>query len=148
MTTKCPDPTGIHKLIWSQLFAYDMSCNDRKRQKRTFGKYIAPSEDSDQPAHSHNLIRIFTGRILDSQEDKVSLCGQQRLWSDCTEAQADFSFRCVHMSEGTFLSGCGSHNKHFSQGTWHLLFTNFISTVSWQKDIKRDWIGLMIQLLH
>ena len=32
----------------------------------------APSEDSDQPAHSRNLIRIFTGHILDSQGCKVS----------------------------------------------------------------------------
>ena len=30
-----------------------------------------PTEDSDQPAHSRNLIRIFTGRILDSQGCKV-----------------------------------------------------------------------------
>ena len=31
-----------------------------------------PSEDSDQPAHSRSLIRIFTGRILDNQGGKVS----------------------------------------------------------------------------
>ena len=33
-------------------------------------KYLricAPSEDSDQPAYSHNLIGIITGRILDIQ---------------------------------------------------------------------------------
>ena len=35
----------------------------------------APSEDSDQPAHSRSLIRIFTGRMLDSQGCKVSPCG-------------------------------------------------------------------------
>ena len=31
----------------------------------------APSEDSDQTAHSRSLIRIFTGRILDCQWCKV-----------------------------------------------------------------------------
>ena len=39
----------------------------------------APSEDSDQPAHSRSLIRIFTGHILDSQWCQVSSCGQQWL---------------------------------------------------------------------
>ena len=38
-----------------------------------------PREDSDQSAHSRSLIRIFTGRILDSQRFKVSSCGQRRL---------------------------------------------------------------------
>ena len=49
----------------------------------------APSEDSDQTAHSRSLIRIFTGRISDSrwQGYKVSSCGQRRLirlrvWSE------------------------------------------------------------------
>ena len=33
-----------------------------------------PSEDSDKLAYSRNLIRIFTGCILDSQGGKVSSC--------------------------------------------------------------------------
>ena len=36
----------------------------------------APSEYLDQPVRSRSLIRIFTGRILDSQGWKVSSCGQ------------------------------------------------------------------------
>ena len=60
------------------------------------------SEDSDQPAHSRSLIKIFTGQILDSQWSKVSSCGQRRLWSDCADAQADLSLRWAHGSEGTF----------------------------------------------
>ena len=39
----------------------------------------APSEDSDQLAHSRSLIRIFTGRILDSQGCKVSSLGAQKV---------------------------------------------------------------------
>ena len=35
----------------------------RNVRKRTFGP--APNEDSDQPAHSRSLIKIFTGRILE-----------------------------------------------------------------------------------
>ena len=62
----------------------------------------APSEGSDQPAHFPNLIRIFTGRILDRQRYKVSSCGQRRLWSDWTNAQADLSLRWAHMSKVRF----------------------------------------------
>ena len=32
----------------------------------------ATSEDSDQPVHSHSLIRIFTGRISDSQRCRLN----------------------------------------------------------------------------
>ena len=39
----------------------------------------APSEDSDQPAHSSGLIMVLTGCILDSQRCKVSPCGQKKL---------------------------------------------------------------------
>ena len=39
----------------------------------------ASSDDSDQPARSRSLIRIFTGHILDSQGCKLSSCGQRRL---------------------------------------------------------------------
>ena len=62
----------------------------------------APSEDSDQPAHSRSLIRILTGRILDNQGYKVSSCGQRRLWSDCLDAQADLSLHWTHLSVRTF----------------------------------------------
>ena len=39
----------------------------------------ASSEDSDQHAHLRNMIRIFTGLVLDSQWCKVSSCEQRRL---------------------------------------------------------------------
>ena len=38
-----------------------------QRSLNTYLRKCAPREDSDQPAHSRSLIRIFTGRILDSQ---------------------------------------------------------------------------------
>ena len=60
---------------------------------KTYLRTCAPSEDLDQPAHSRSLIRIFSGRLLDSQGYKVSSCGQRILWSDCPGAQADSSFR-------------------------------------------------------
>ena len=60
------------------------------------------SEDSNQPAHSRSLFRIFPMRILDSQGFKVSLCAQRRLKSACSTAQAGLSLRLAHMLKYTF----------------------------------------------
>ena len=69
------------------------------QRQKTYLRTCAPSEDSDQPAHSRSLIRTFTRRILDSQGCKVSSWGRRILWSYCAHAQADLSLRWAHMSE-------------------------------------------------
>ena len=46
----------------------------RQQRQKTYFRAYAPSEDSDQTAHSRSLIRIFTGRILDTHGYKVSSC--------------------------------------------------------------------------
>ena len=51
------------------------------------------SEDSDQPAPMHNLIRVFVGQFVDSQGSKAFSCRQRRLRSACADAQADLSLR-------------------------------------------------------
>ena len=48
------------------------------QRQKTYLRTCAASEDSDQPAHSRSLIRIFTRRILDSQGCICFSCGQQR----------------------------------------------------------------------
>ena len=53
----------------------------------------ALSKDSDQPAHSHILIRIFTAHILESQGRKVE------------DAQADLILRWARISD--VYSSCG-----------------------------------------
>ena len=40
-----------------------------QRQKK-YCRTCAPSEDSDQPAHSRSQIRIFIGRILIPKDEK------------------------------------------------------------------------------
>ena len=45
---------------------------------------------------------------MDKGRCTISSCGQQRLWSDCTDEQADLSLRPVPISEGTFSRRCGS----------------------------------------
>ena len=83
--------------------------NKPQRQRRYFG-YVFDAQWRFRSAHSHRQIRIFTGRILDSQGWKVwvfllyfvvvvvvclfvFLCGQQRVWSDCADTQDDLSLR-------------------------------------------------------
>ena len=63
-----------------------------KNNKMTF----APSEDSDQPGHPPNLIRVFAVRSTDSQGPNGPSCEQRRLWSDWADAQADLSLRWAH----------------------------------------------------
>ena len=70
------------------------------RDIRKLGTYVS-NEDVDQLVHSHRLIRIFTGCILDSQGVKVSSCGQRKLRTDCADAPADLNFRWSHISEIT-----------------------------------------------
>ena len=87
-------------------------CNDTSseypfepKRPKTYDWICVSSEDSDQTAHSRSLIRIFTGRILDSKGCKVSSCGHRRLWSDCADSQADLSLPYMHMLDGTFSHG-------------------------------------------
>ena len=56
---------------------------------------------SHRGRHSRSLIRIFTGRILDSQGCEGSSCEQRGLWSNCESAQADLNFCWAYMSERT-----------------------------------------------
>ena len=39
---------------------------------------------------------VFAVRSVGSWGPKVSSCGQRRLWSDWTDANADLSLRCAH----------------------------------------------------
>ena len=55
-------------------------------------------EDSDQLGHPPSLIRVFNVRSIGSWGPNVSSYGQQRLWSDWVDAQADLSLCCAHSS--------------------------------------------------
>ena len=89
----------------------------------------APSEASDQTAHSRSLIRIFTGGNLNSKVCKVSSCGQRRFWIDCADAQDDLSLRWAHMSEKGFYaisrSACASVQYNLS-----ILLSSTYTTIS------------------
>ena len=75
-----------------------------------------PIEDTDQPAHSRYLIRLFDGRSIGSQVSNVSSSGAIRLCSDRAVAQTDFSLSCYHMPTYCFARVCASvyeyKNRH------------------------------------
>ena len=75
--------------------------------------HVCPAKIRSACTFAH-MIRIWTGRILDSRGCKVSSCGQRRLWSDCANAQADLSLRWAHMSDGR----C----SHVEAYIWNLLY--------------------------
>ena len=66
-------------------------------------KDFVPSEDSDQPVHLPSLISVFIVHSVGSEGPKVSSCGQQWLWSDWVDAQADLSLRWVHSHFAGFV---------------------------------------------
>ena len=63
-------------------------------RQKTYLRHYAPSEDSDQTAHSRSLIRIFTGRI------RVPMYNED--WSVCANAHANLSLCWAYVIEGTF----------------------------------------------
>ena len=58
-------------------------------------------EDSDQPVHSHSLIRVVDGRLMGSQESNPSSGGKLRIWPDCAVAQTGSNLRWTHMQTCT-----------------------------------------------
>ena len=89
------------------------------------------SEDSNKPAHSHSLIRIYTGHILNSQGCKVSSCRQQRL-IDCACTGCFESLLCVHVRRYVF-----SRRRPYVWRPFFCVFFFFFT--SWQSpDIRYD----------
>ena len=87
-----------------QYFKVTMKSTYESQRRKTYLQKCAPSEDSDQPAHSRSLIRIFTGRILDSQGCEVSSWRQRKLWcAGWFESSFSAHFR------RDVLSYCGSY---------------------------------------
>ena len=62
---------------------------------------FAPNEDSHQPAHPCNLIRVIIVHVKKPCNHGYPKCVQWRFWSDCAFAQADLNLRWAHRPEGT-----------------------------------------------
>ena len=65
---------------------------------KTYNKTCATSKRSDQPVHPPSMARVFIYHFLDSPEAVEGTCDQQRLCSDCADAQSDQSLSWSHKS--------------------------------------------------
>ena len=73
---------NIEKVLTKDLrITFSLGCRDRDvssvetQREKTYLRPGSPRKDSDQLANLRSLIRIFTGRILDSLGCKFSSCG-------------------------------------------------------------------------
>ena len=67
------------------------------RDSICFKIVCVPSEYSDQPANPHSPIRIVSSYFEGNEWSKASSYGQQSLWSDCADAQADLTLCWAQM---------------------------------------------------
>ena len=65
---------------------------------KTNNKTCVTSKDSDKSVHPPSMARIFVYLSLDSLKAVQGTGDQQRLWSDCVDAQADLSLCWSHKS--------------------------------------------------
>ena len=70
-----------------------------------------PSEDSDQPAYSRFLIRIFAWHIWINNVRSFLVMRTTQTLTDCADAQADLSLRSAHMSKDTFSHVAVDYNS-------------------------------------
>ena len=114
----------------ARVFLNYMSFNVRKY---TF-RHVRPAKIQIS-LHIHTVIRIFTRPILDSWELKVSLCGQQGLWSDC---RADLSLCCVPISDGTFFFHAAAKMSFY--------FRELTNIASWDDKVLHDIVDNFLHL--
>ena len=88
---------AVHSMLISG-WAYQGEPQHLKTNKLT----CAPSEHSDQTGHPPSLIRVFPVDFMGSWGPNHSSGGQQRVWSDWADAQADLSLHWALMSLGWF----------------------------------------------
>ena len=109
-----------------------ISCSNLHCKVRNLRKYV-PSEDTDLPATSRNLIRIFIGLNLDSLGCNVS---SRKLLLVCAEAQADSSLHWAHMPVRTL--------SHFAA---HFMYLNTIFP-SLGRNVFHKWLFLWMTIIN
>ena len=131
---------------WLLYVLEEIWSNQQLRQK-TYFHIWKPSEESDQPGHSHSLIRIFTGRILDSQGCKSSSCGKMKTLIRLRECAGWFESSLGAHARQYIFSRCG---LMFSDPVWVLiisydkqylfkalqLFGNLVKVITFEFDLQ------------
>ena len=91
---------------------------------KTYNETCVTNKDSDQPVHPPSMTRVLVYPSLDSLEAEGT-CNQQRLRSDCADAQADLSLRWPHKSYCRFCHALAQIRvvmfKLCLRGIWDLM---------------------------
>ena len=72
-------------------------------REKTYLLTCAPNEDSNQPAHSLRLIRVFVVHMKKLYTLSYPNCAQWRFWSHSANAQAELNLRWTHIITKTYL---------------------------------------------
>ena len=76
---------------YSSFFFLALGNRYEPEHDKTYRKTCAAGKDSDQPVCSLSLTRVLVHPSLESPDTVEGTCDQQRLWSDCADAQSDLS---------------------------------------------------------
>ena len=93
--------TSLFFCIQVPLFITFQTCLSLYKKKKATSRQnqqciCAPREDSDQPGHLPNLIRVFAVCMKKAWVLSYLFNAQWRLWSDWADAQADLSLHWAH----------------------------------------------------
>ena len=87
-------------ILQARTYCLDIASNiiESAALDKTYNKTYVTRKDLDQHVNPPTTARVLVYPSLDSPEAVEGTCDQQRLWSDCADAQADLSLRCSHKS--------------------------------------------------
>ena len=102
-------------------------------------RHVRPTGTQNQPAHSHNLIRVFIVRMKQHCILCYLKCVQWRFRSDKANAQTDLNCRWAYVSEGTFSHIMLISFPHFILRSRHSVKEeNFFAKLNVSKTIFSD----------
>ena len=103
-----------HTQLYWWLFQGGLYVAYEPKHDKTYNTTCVTSNESYQPVHPPSIAKVLIYSLLDSSKAVERTCDQQRLWSDCADAQVDLSLRWSHKS-------C----CRFRRALTHMLFSSF-----------------------
>ena len=105
----CLSTQILERIFWYIMHLY---ITFEPAHDKTYNKTYVTSKDSDQPVHPSSMTRFLVYPSLDSPEVVEGTYDQQRLWSDCADAQADLSLRWSRKSYCRFCHALAYLSRH------------------------------------
>ena len=101
---------------------------------KTYNKTCATSEDSDQPAHLHSLIRVFSDNMCLLQPPGYPKRDKQEPLSYWVDVQDDLSFCWSHRSDCRFCHALTYMSLNTSQPLYNTVCYNTVLYITRFKD--------------